>query len=66
MNEPVVNFTVSASGSELFGRATGDNIGRGLAIILDGKVVSAPVINARITDSGIIEGGFTQREVEDL
>ncbi len=66
MNEPVVNFTVSASGSELFGRATGDNIGRGLAIILDGKVVSAPVINARITDSGVIEGGFTQREVEDL
>ncbi|HEX5760951.1 MAG TPA: protein translocase subunit SecD [Thermoanaerobaculia bacterium] len=66
MNEPVVNFTVSASGAEMFGRATGDNIGRGLAIVLDGKVVSAPVINARITDSGVIEGGFTQKEVEDL
>ncbi|MGH9361057.1 MAG: protein translocase subunit SecD [Thermoanaerobaculia bacterium] len=66
MNEPVVNFTLTPSGAEMFGRATGENIGRGLAIILDGKVVSAPVINARITDSGIIEGGFTQKEAEDL
>jgi preprotein translocase subunit SecD len=34
--------------------------------VLDGRVVSAPVINARISDEGIIEGDFTQQEVEDL
>jgi preprotein translocase subunit SecD len=34
--------------------------------VLDGKVVSAPTINSRITDSGIIEGNFTQQEVMDL
>ncbi len=66
LGEPVVNFSLTAAGSKLFGDATGANIGTGLAIILDGKVVSAPRINARITDSGVIEGGFTQQEVEDL
>ncbi len=57
---------LTAEGAKLFGDATGANIGRGLAIVLDGKMVSAPRINARITDSGIIEGSFTQQEVEDL
>jgi preprotein translocase subunit SecD len=66
LGEPVVNFSLTAQGSKLFGDATGANIGTGLAIILDGKVVSAPRINARITDSGVIEGGFTQQEVDDL
>jgi preprotein translocase subunit SecD len=65
-NEPVVHFSFSAEGARLFGDATGANVGRGLAIMLDGKVVSAPRINSRITDSGIIEGRFTQKEVEDL
>ncbi len=66
LGEPVVNFGLTAEGSRLFGDATGANIGTGLAIILDGKVVSAPRINAKITDSGVIEGGFTQQEVDDL
>ncbi|MEP7011093.1 MAG: protein translocase subunit SecD [Acidobacteriota bacterium] len=66
LGEPVVNFSLTAQGSKLFGDATGSNIGTGLAIVLDGKVVSAPRINARITDSGVIEGGFTQQEVDDL
>jgi preprotein translocase subunit SecD len=65
-NEPVVHFSLSAEGAKLFGEATGANVGRGLAILLDGKVVSAPRINSRITDSGVIEGRFTQKEVEDL
>ncbi len=66
MGEPVVNFSLTAAGAEVFGRVTGANIGRGLAILLDGNVVSAPVINARITDSGLIEGGFTEQEAIDL
>lgn len=64
--QPVVQFMLSAEGAQMFGKATGDNVGRGLAIVLDGKVVSAPRINSRITDSGIIEGSFTDQEVQDL
>ena len=45
---------------------TGDNIGRSLAIVFDGEVLSAPLINGRIEDSGIIEGDFTREEVEDM
>ena len=64
--QPVVQFLLTAEGAQLFGKATGDNVGRGLAIVLDGKVVSAPRINSRITDSGIIEGNFSDQEVQDL
>ncbi len=65
-NQPVVNFYLTHEGGRKFGDVTGDNVGRGLAIVLDGNVVSAPNINSQINDQGIIEGGFTQREVEDL
>lgn len=65
-SEPVVNFNLTHEGGQKFGQVTGANVGRGLAIVLDSRVVSAPNINSRITDSGIIEGGFTQQEVEDL
>ncbi len=65
-NQPVVNFFLTHEGGQRFGELTGNNVGKGLAIVLDGFVVSAPNINSRINDQGIIEGGFTQREVEDL
>ncbi|MGH9381067.1 MAG: protein translocase subunit SecD [Thermoanaerobaculia bacterium] len=65
-NEPVVNFSLSHEGGQRFAALTQANIGRGVAIVLDGNVVSAPRINSRIADSGIIEGGFTQQEAEDL
>ena len=65
-NQPVVAFHLSADGAKMFGEATGSNVGRGLAIILDNKVVSAPIIHSRITDSGVIEGNFSQQEVQDL
>jgi preprotein translocase subunit SecD len=65
-NRPIVHFSLSPQGAENFAELTGSNIGRGLAIVLDGRVVSAPVINARISDEGIIEGDFTQQEVQDL
>jgi len=45
---------------------TGDNIGRGLAIILDNRVQSAPRIEGRINDNGRIYGSFTQEQVTDL
>jgi preprotein translocase subunit SecD len=65
-NQPVVNFFLTPEGGDLFAEATGSNIGKGLAIVLDGKVVSAPNIRARIGDQGLIEGSFSQQEVEDL
>jgi preprotein translocase subunit SecD len=64
--QPVVQFMLSADGATRFGEATGANVGRGLAIVLDNHIVSAPRINSRITDSGIIEGNFNEQEVQDL
>jgi preprotein translocase subunit SecD len=65
-NQPAVNFQLSREGARKFGTATGENVGRRLAIILDGRVQSAPVINSRIDTDGIIEGSFTNQEVSDL
>ena len=65
-NDPIVEFTFTHDGGQRFGEVTGANVGKGLAIVLDGRVVSAPRIESRITDSGIIRGQFTQQEVEDL
>ena len=65
-NRPIVHFSLTPQGSDAFAELTGSNIGRGLAIVLDGRIVSAPVINARISDEGIIEGDFTPQEVQDL
>ncbi len=65
-NQPVVNFFLSPEGGQAFAQATGANVGKGLAIVLDGQVVSAPNIRTRIADQGLIEGSFTQQEVEDL
>jgi preprotein translocase subunit SecD len=66
MNRPAVSFSLNADGARKFGKATGENVGRLLAIILDGRVQSAPVIETRIFDEGRISGTFTQQEVQDL
>jgi len=63
---PIVLFSLKPDGATRFGELTGSNLGSGLAIVLDGKVENAPRINNRITDSGLIEGNFTPKEVEDL
>jgi preprotein translocase subunit SecD len=66
---PAVSFNLTNEGSQKFGRATEANIGKRLAIVLDNRIQSAPVINSRITDSGIITGGaggFAQQEAQDL
>jgi preprotein translocase subunit SecD len=65
-SDPIVEFSLTPTGSEAFGRLTGENVGAGLAIVLDGRVVSAPVIRSQIRDSGMIEGSFTQQEAQDL
>jgi preprotein translocase subunit SecD len=61
-----VTFFLTAAGAEKFSAATGANIGKQLAIILDNRVQSAPRINDRISDQGIIQGSFTSEEANDL
>ena len=64
---PNVNFTLNRDGAERFGRVTGANIGKLLAIVLDNRVYSAPVIHGQITDRGEITGGnFTPQTAQDL
>jgi preprotein translocase subunit SecD len=64
---PVVSFRFDTLGGKMFGDATRENVGRQLAIVLDGKVISAPVIREPILGgSGIISGSFTTEQANDL
>ena len=66
-NEPIVTFRFDSTGAKRFARATQENVGLPFAIILDGKVVSAPVIREPILGgSGQISGHFTVPEASDL
>ena len=66
-NETVVSFTLDRVGAKRFGKATSTGIGKQLAIVLDGKVISAPVIRDTIASgSGQISGGFTFQSATDL
>ena len=64
--QPVIGFEFDQAGRSKFGRLTERNIGKPLAIILDGTLYSAPIIRDRIPGKGIIEGNFTQEEVNDM
>lgn len=67
MNQPVINFTLNTQGAKIFGDFTGKNVGNHLAIVLDNKVYSAPVIRERIGGgSGQISGGFSVEEAHDV
>jgi len=66
-NEPIVTFRFNSTGARRFGSVTSDNVGRPFAIVLDGEVISAPVIREPILGgSGQISGGFTVQEANDL
>ncbi len=60
---PAVHFTLTADGARIFGKVTGESIGRLLSIVLDGKVQSVATIQNRIADRGQITGSFTAEEV---
>lgn len=64
--EPVVSFELSDEGGELFYELTSRNVGKRLAIVLDGVVLSAPSINEGIRNKGQISGRFTMPEARDL
>ncbi len=66
-NETVVNFTLDRVGAKRFGKATSTGIGKRLAIVLDGKIISAPVVqDAIVSGSGQISGDFTFQSATDL
>lgn len=66
-NQPVIGFTLNSAGARIFGDFTAKNVGKRLAIVLDGKVYSAPNINERIGGgTGQISGGFTVAEAGNV
>ena len=66
-NETVVTFSLDRVGSKRFAKATSSGVGKRLAIVLDGKIISAPVIrDAIVGGSGQISGDFTFQSATDL
>ena len=67
MQQPVINFSLNSEGAKIFGDFTANNVGNRLAIVLDNKVYSSPVIRERIGGgSGQISGGFSVKEAHDV
>lgn len=65
--EPVVSFRFNPAGAKKFAEITSENIGKPFAIVLDNKVITAPVIrSAIIGGSGVISGNFTVESANDL
>lgn len=66
-NEPVVSVTFNETGAQLFEQITSENIGKPIAIFLDGQLVSAPVVNEAISGGkAVISGSFTREEAQEL
>ena len=66
-NQTTVNFTLDRVGSKKFGKVTTNNVGKRLAIVLDNKIISAPVIRDPIVGgNGVITGNFTFQSATDL
>ena len=66
-NQTVVQFTLDRVGAKRFAKATTSGVGKRLAIVLDGKIISAPIVrDAIVGGSGIISGDFTFQSATDL
>ena len=66
-NQAIINFTLNSTGARIFGDFTAKSVGKRLAVVLDGKVYSAPNIRERIGGgSGQISGGFTVAEAGNV
>jgi preprotein translocase subunit SecD len=61
-----VDFTLSTDAGRRFGPFTEQNIGKQLGIVLEHRLQTAPTINGRIDDTGVIEGQFGEQEANDL
>lgn len=65
--EPEVNLQFNSEGGKLFGEVTKRNVGKSIAIFLDGQIISNPVVNQEITGgTAVISGSFTLRDAKDL
>jgi len=64
-NLPAIAFSMNRAGAIKFGNLTGANIGKPMAVVLDGRVETVATIQGRITDNGQIFGNFTPQEVAD-
>jgi protein-export membrane protein SecD len=66
-NEVVVRLEFDDEGTKLFSDITGKNIGKRVAIFLDGQIISAPTVQSAITDGiAIISGNFVPKEAKEL
>ncbi len=65
-SRPAIGFTFDERGARSFARLTAAHVGNHMAVLLDDEVYSAPVIQTRISQRGIITGKFTSEEVDDL
>lgn len=61
-----ISFELTPEGAQIFGPYTAANVNQPMAIVLDGVVLSAPVIRAQLTTGGVIEGNFTEAEARQL
>jgi len=67
MGHPMIELTFNGAGTERLAQVTSDNIGKQLAIIIDGKIYQAPSIRMGISGgTAAISGSFTKAETEDL
>jgi preprotein translocase subunit SecD len=65
-NRPQINFTLNPTATDRFSRETGRNIGRQLAVVLDGSVYTAPTIQSKLGADNRITGTFTTQEADEL
>jgi SecD/SecF fusion protein len=63
LGRPAIGFQMDPAGATRMGNLTGNNVGAHMAVLLDDEVYTAPTLNARITNQGIIEGEFTMEEI---
>lgn len=64
LGRPAIGFSMDASGAKRLGDLTGPNTGANMAVLLDDEVYTAPRLNSRISNSGIIEGDFSPEEID--
>ncbi|RZO60056.1 MAG: protein translocase subunit SecD [Limisphaerales bacterium] len=65
-SNPLILFTFNSEGGAAMGRLSGNNVGRSMAIILDGKLMSAPTLQEQITSNGQISGDFKMQEAATI
>ncbi len=66
LGKPTVNYRLDGKGSALMSKMTGPNVGRPMAVLLDGKILTSPSIRVRLSRDIMISGDFTRAEVEYL